>query len=232
MRSHGMKGATTLAKLLRVYCDDTVALGIAEDCLQPRVGSGWAIRAQHLLSRLDDRGATIVEFAMVGPMLLLLMMMIIDLGLMLTTQSLLDGAARDAARQIRTGQVHAAADPKTTFQNLLCSRLTPVMSAATCLSTVVFEVQVFASYTAVSFTPCTTVDSTQPGYCTFTNAAGTQIVGIQVSYDRSFIVPWVGACLTGGSCWFGAGTATGSNPGTNAVRLMSTVIIQNEPFPS
>jgi hypothetical protein len=36
--------------------------------------------------------------------------------------------------------------------------------------------------------------------------------------------------LSGGSCWAGIGTASGSNPGTGTVPLISTVIFRNEPF--
>ena len=182
---------------------------------------------------MGDRGVTVVEFAMVAPMLLLLLMTVIDLGFMLTTQSLLDGAARDAARLIRTGQVQTAANPMTTFQNLLCSDLSPVMSTSTCQSSVIFEVQVFTNFSGVSFTPCTqTTNPNATGYCSFSAGIAGQIVGVQVTYNYPFMVPWVSGCLTGGSCWFADGTANGSNTGTGTAPLMSTVLFMNEPFPS
>jgi Flp pilus assembly protein TadG len=199
----------------------------------PRGGRRLVTRRRRLFSRLDNSGATFIEFAIVGPPLLLLMLTILDLGIMLTTQSLLDGAARDAARLIRTGQVQSQGNAKAAFQNLLCSDMSPVMSVATCQSEVVFEVQVFSNFGSVSFTPCTQdTDSSQGGYCGFSAGIADQIVGVQVTYNRPFIVPWVGACLSGGSCWFGLGTTNGSNPGTDSVPLVSTVIFQNEPFPS
>jgi Flp pilus assembly protein TadG len=182
---------------------------------------------------MGESGAALLEFAIVAPMLLLLMLTIIDLGMMLTTQSLLDGAARDAARLIRTGQVYTASSPRTAFQNLLCSEMSSVISTATCQSNVVYEVQVFASYGAVAFTACTQSNNALgAGYCPFASGTGGQIVGVRATYTYSFMIPWVGGCLTGGSCWFGAGTANGSIAGTNTVPLISTVIIQNEPFPS
>jgi Flp pilus assembly protein TadG len=174
-----------------------------------------------------------LEFALVAPMLLLMLVTIVDLGIMLTTQSLLDGAARDAARLIRTGQVAAAGNTISTFQNLLCSRMAPVMSTATCQSQLIFDVEVFNSFGAVAFTPCT-LNANQTGtgtVCSWTSSKSTDIVGVQVTYNRQFIVPWVGACLGGGSCWLGAGTPLGSTPG-NAIPLISTVVFRNEPFPS
>ena len=191
------------------------------------------VGSRRLLRGLGDNGVTAIEFAMVAPMFLLLIMTIVDLGVMLTTQFLLDGAARDAARLIRTGQVQTSGSPLTTFQNLLCSDLSPLISSATCQSSVIFEVQVFTNFAGVSFTPCTqNTNANQSGYCSFSPGTGTQIVGVQATYNYPFMVPWVGACLTGGSCWFGAGTASGSNPGRGTAPLVSTVVFMNEPFPS
>jgi Flp pilus assembly protein TadG len=157
---------------------------------------------------------------------------IFELGLTLTTQSLLDGAARDAARLIRTGQVQSQSSPITVFQNLLCSKVSSLISASDCATKIVFEVQVFSSFGSISFTPCTqTASQTGSGtVCSFSAGTGSNIVGVQASYPRPFIIPWVGACLSGGTCWAGLGTANGTNPGTGSVTLTSTVIFQNEPF--
>jgi Flp pilus assembly protein TadG len=180
----------------------------------------------------DRKGSTAVEMAFVGPPFLLLLAAIFELGLTLTTQSLLDGAARDAARLIRTGQVQTQASPIGTFQNLLCTDLSSIMVTSDCDSKVLFEVQVFSGFGSVSFTPCTQ-NANQAGNgtaCQFSPGTGGQIVAVQVSYPRPFIVPWVGACLSGGSCWAGLGTTNGTNPGTDTATLTSTVIFQNEPF--
>ena len=181
----------------------------------------------------DDTATTGLEFVFVAPPLVLLLLTILDLGFMLTTQSLLDGAARDAARLIRTGQVQSATTPKTTFQNQLCSDMNVILSTATCQSDIIFEVNNFTDFSSVSFGPCTQdSDSTAAGYCTFAPGIASQIVGVQVTYNRPFLIPWVGTCLGGGSCWFGIGTSTGTNAGASTVPLVSTVIFRNEPFPS
>ncbi len=180
----------------------------------------------------DQKGALAVEMAFVGPPFLLLLAAIFELGLTLTTQSLLDGAARDAARLIRTGQVQTQGSPIGTFQNLLCSDMSSIISASECDSKVLFEVQIFTSFGTVSFTPCT-LNANQTGTgtaCQFSPGAGGQIIGVQVNYPRPFIIPWVGACLSGGSCWTGVGSANGTNPGAGTATLTSTVIFQNEPF--
>jgi hypothetical protein len=110
--------------------------------------------------------------------------------------------------------------------------MSTLMTVASCDSNVIFEVQTFTSFGSVSFTPCT-YNNNQTGtgtQCNFTPGTGGQIVAVRSTYTRSFIVPWVGACLSGGSCWTGPGTTGGSNSGTGGITLTSTVIFQNEPF--
>jgi Flp pilus assembly protein TadG len=179
----------------------------------------------------DTKGALAIEFAFVAPLFLLLLLVIVELGLTLTTQSLLDGATRDAARLIRTGQVQSQTSPITTFQTLLCNDMKPLMSVSKCDSNVIFEVQIFSTFGSVSFTPCT-FNNNQTGtgtQCSFTPGSSGNIVAVRASYNRTFIVPWVGACMSGGHCWTGPGSHVGSN-GTGGITLTSTVIFQNEPF--
>ena len=180
----------------------------------------------------DRRGTSMVEFGFVGPPFIFLILAIVDMGLMVCTQMLLDGAARDAARLVRTGQVQTSGTPLSTFQNQVCADMAPLLSTATCNSQVLMQVQSFPNIGSVAFTPCTQ-NQGQLGSgtcCTFSAGNAGQVVGVQLSYARPFLIPWVGACFSGGTCWFGMGTPGGSNAGTDSTTLMSTVIFQNEPF--
>jgi Flp pilus assembly protein TadG len=186
-----------------------------------------------VIARMDNRGATLVEFGFVAPMLFLLLASIVDLGIMLTSQSLLDGAVRDAARLVRTGQVQTNGSPITAFQTQLCAGMAPVMTSSACQSKLVFDVETFSDFASVAPKACT-LNANQSGsgtVCNFIAGTAGQIVGVQVTYNYSFIVPWVGSCLTGGNCWTGSGTASGTLGG-NTVPLVSTVVMKNEPFPS
>jgi Flp pilus assembly protein TadG len=179
----------------------------------------------------EQRGTTALEMAFVGPAFLLILLAILDVSLLVATQSMMNGAARDAGRLIRTGQAQNTASAIATFQNQLCSELSALVPTATCQSNVLFQVQVFGTFGAVSFAPCN-YNNNQPGSgtaCQFTPGNGGQIVGVQASYARPFLVPWVGACLSGGACWTGIGTSQGS-AGTGSVNLIATVVFQNEPF--
>lgn len=180
----------------------------------------------------DRDGHVALEMALVGPPFLLVMLALLDFGQTMLTQSVLDGAARNAARLIRTGQVQASGSPITTFQNQLCSDMSMLMTTSTCTSNVLFEVQTFSAYGAMTFTACTyNNNATGTGTaCTFAPGIGGNIIGVRASYARPYIVPWVGACLTGGSCWTGVTGTNGTAQGTQTTTLTSTVIFQNEPF--
>ncbi len=169
-----------------------------------------------LRSRLGDRGSISAEFAMIAPAFLLLTLAIFELGYMIFVQSVLDGAARDAARLIRTGQVQANANPQTYFQTQLCSEMAKFVGC----SSLVYSVQTFASWSSAQTTMSQPVTRNASGTSTstgWTPGTASQIVAVQVTYNRSFITPWVIQYL-------------GSSYGT--AFLSSTVVFQNEPFPT
>src|SRR6185437_8857173 len=90
----------------------------------------------------SEAGSVSIEFGLVGPTFFFLIIAMFELGLTLFTQSALDGAARDAARLIRTGQVQVAADPLGTFKGLLCGETSFLIDC----TKVVFDVRTFASF--------------------------------------------------------------------------------------
>lgn len=168
-----------------------------------------------------------VEFAFVGPMFLLLLLAIMEVGLLLFSQTLLDTGTRDAARLIRTGQASTIG----TIQTAVCNDMGPLLSASQCASQVLIQAQTFTDYGSIAFTSCTqNANGTGKGTsCPFSTGSGNSIVGVQIVYQRTYLIPWVSACLTGGKCWTGLGSSFGPG-GTGYTNLVSTVIFKNEPF--
>jgi Flp pilus assembly protein TadG len=157
-----------------------------------------------------DRGGVAVEFAIVAPWFLLLLLAIMELGFMVFVQSVLDDSARSAARLIRTGQVQATSNPQTTFQTQLCNEMTMFVGC----SSLLYNVQVFSTWSAA------TTSITQPGRSAWTasnfgSSTSCEIIAVQVIYNWQFIIPWVSNYLSGG---------------TGSALLTSTVVFQNEPF--
>jgi len=158
----------------------------------------------------DTRGATVVEFAIVGPIFLLLVLAIIENGLTLFSQSVLDNATRDAARLAMTGQIQLGG---ASFPTLLCNELSGIMPCAN----LQYRIQTGASFGSLSPTVTNSGGSLQ-GFQSYPAAptAGTanQYVLVQVGYNRSYIIPWVGQYFN----------ASGS------ALLMSTQAFENEPY--
>jgi len=155
------------------------------------------------------RGVAALEFALVAPMLLTLMLLILEVGLMLFGQAALDQATADASRLIRTGQVQQATNGQQMFTNQLCNDLSSITSC----SNVQFNVQSGASFGAL--TPGVTASSTG----TMTNAGfapgnPSQFVIVQVGYQPDTALPFVGSLLRS---VFGP-------------LLVSTVAFQNEAY--
>ncbi len=155
--------------------------------------------------RRDHGGAVAVEFALVGPAFVLLLLMTMELGLVLLTQAVLDFATQDAARLVELGQ----AASKTTFTTRLCADAAPLIPCAS------LQVNVEAAATFSSFDA--TVQTDGNGNLTNTQyspGSSGQSVIVQVAYNYPYVTAWVGSLL-------------GDN---NASLLVSTVAFQNEPY--
>src|SRR5260370_6483608 len=154
----------------------------------------------------DDGGSVAVEMAIVGPPFILLMLTIVEMALTIVAQSVLDGATRDAARLLRTGQIASAGsvnDQAALFQRTRCANLSTRLSQATCDTNVVFDVEPLSGFGGMTFRhdpPCThNANSSGSGVaCPFNLGNSGQIVGVQVRYWRPFIIPWIGGCLSRG----------------------------------
>jgi Flp pilus assembly protein TadG len=146
--------------------------------------------------------------ALVGPIFLLLIVTIVELGVALLTQSVLDNATLAASRLVLTGQVQNGAGAAA-FNTALCAAAAPLIPCAS------LQVNVQASAAFANFNPVLQTDG--QGNLTntqFTAGIPGQAVLIQVGYDRPYLIPWVGSML-------GIG---------NASLLVSSVVLQNEPF--
>lgn len=179
----------------------------------------------------DERGLSLVEFGLVGPMFIFLLLATIEIGLTMLTQFVLDGSARTAARMVRTGQVQTSSSPFTAFQTALCNQIETLLPSC---SAVLFEVQAFpAGFSSIAFSACTENNNqSQPNGtpCPFNPGTAGEVIGVRVVYPRPYLVPWVGQCLTTGNCYLGLGTSMNPLAPSYTTDLVSTVVFQNEPY--
>jgi len=151
-----------------------------------------------------------VEFALVFPVFLLFLCMIIEDGLMLWSQSVLDNGAAAGARLIQTGQVQLAGGSSATFTNKVCSTVSSLIPCGSLQYRVQSSSVGFSSMSAaVPLTGSGNMQNTG-----FSFGTQNQYVLVQVGYKRSYFIPWLGRLLN----------ANGS------ALLVSTVAFQNEPY--
>lgn len=157
-------------------------------------------------------GVTMVEFALVGPLFLLLTFAIVDNGLVLFMQTILDNATREAARQIEIGKVQLSGDTTGSglFKTTLCNNLGGLIPCA--------SLQWRVQSSAVSFASLNpAVTANGAGQMTTTGfSAGTaqSFVLVQVGYTQPYFIPAL-ARISGS---------------TGNLLLVSTVAQQNEHY--
>lgn len=162
---------------------------------------------------LGNSGAAAIEFAIVGSAFMLMMLASFEFGYMLFVQSVLDNAARDAARLVRTGQAQNSGNAQNSFQTLLCNDVGYLIGCGS----IVYQAQVFndwtSAQTAINTPPTRDVNG---NFVSAGFSAGTpsQILVVTVTYNYPFFTPLVGH-------FFGS---------SNSAFLMSTVVFQNEPY--
>lgn len=159
----------------------------------------------------NERGATAVEYALVGPIFLLLLVGQFELAYMLFTSVIVEGATASAARLVRTGQVQTAADPVTAFQTQLCNRLYGVISCGN-LS---YDVRTSSTFAGITFGLTFDEDGT-PTDAGFSTGTVGDIVVVTVTYRWTFYTPMVY-------------TLFGDSQGSTK-RIYSTAVFRNEPY--
>jgi Flp pilus assembly protein TadG len=157
-------------------------------------------------------GVTLVEFALVGPLFLLLTFAIVDNGLVLFMQTVLDNATREAARQIEIGKVQLSGDTDGTglFKTTLCNNLGGLIPCAS------LQWRVQSDSTAFSnINSAVVVNGSGNMTSTGFNAGTAQsYVLVQVAYRQPYMVPLFARLSS----------ATGN------LLLVSTVAVQNEHY--
>lgn len=189
------------------------------------------------LTRLlgDERGSYALEFAMIAPFFLVLLLEIVDIGLLLFTQVVLDGAARDAAREIRTGQISGTGGAaQTNFDTLLCTNVHGLVPCANITYYVGIMTQFSNTTTLPTYQSPTTGQQTNPNGAnfnpggfngqpqTFNTGSGGSLVAVRVAYLRPSLVPFANPMAIMGGNQMNLASLTSSV-------LSSTVIFRNEP---
>lgn len=152
----------------------------------------------------NRRGATVVEFALIGPLFIIVMCGILENGLILLTQTMLDNATRDASRMIMLGTPTSLQQ----FKDAICK------TACTLIPENQLAVNVVSGDTFGALSATLQTDSSGNVINTQYNPVlSNKAVVIQVAYNRPFMLPIFGAFS-----------------GVTSELLVSTVAFKAEPF--
>jgi Flp pilus assembly protein TadG len=138
-----------------------------------------------LLRRLrkDEGAATAVEFALIAPVLILVLFSILEVGILGFVSNNLDDAVNAAARTIRTGEADGPADASA-FEDLICTRM--VDPAADCRDKLTVSVATYASFAAMAAAADTPPDGA------FDKGGAGDIVLVKANYRWPLVTPFVG----------------------------------------
>jgi Flp pilus assembly protein TadG len=156
------------------------------------------------------RGVAQIEFALVAIPFMLLLVGTLEIAVMFFTDSVIEGATKEAARQIRTGQVQESADPEAAFRAKLCKELFGIIDC----SKVVFNVQTFSSFSSVSM-PIEVDEDGNVVSTGFLPGGSSAVTVVRSIYRWNFITPLISQVLP---------APLGGH------MLVSTVAFQNEPY--
>lgn len=137
--------------------------------------------------RRDCSGVTAVEFALVAPMFLYLLMGIIEVSMLFFTTTMVDRAMYDASRLIRTGQAQSTGDALGEFQTSVCASLVSLYSC----SDLNLDVRNFSTFGTISYT--IEVDEDGDPIYEFDAGAAEDVILARVVYTFNFATPFIGA---------------------------------------
>ncbi len=168
----------------------------------------------------NSRGVTAVEFAMVAPVFFMALGAVIETGIMLFTEYVLQASVQEAARKIRTGQAQTAGMSAADFKTEICNLASAVMD---CNASVHVYVKSAATFTALktstpSFLSVGQSYGGSPSSTAYDCGGPSKPVAIIATYDWNIVFPFM--------------SPFGNVDGNSKRRVAGFAMFQNEPFPS
>ena len=161
----------------------------------------------------DERGVTLIEFALLAVPFFAIIAAIIETALIFFAAQVLDAAAADGARYIRTGQAQSQGFDLTTFRAAICDNLYGLFNC----DDLKIKVSKLSDFTAASL-PEPVDPKTGAWKITSDYAAGgrNDVILVQVYYKWPMIINFPGVNL--------------SNLPDGTKLLSSVHVFENEPF--
>ena len=153
-------------------------------------------------------GVSAIEFSFVAIPFFFLLFAILETGYVFLIAIVLEGAAADGARQIRTGVVQQDANPTGAFDTLVCNGMLSLLNC----SRLNFDARNFADFASITSAAPPTTKGT-----TFSTGTPGNIVVVRVALTWTYMTPFLRSALV----------AAG---GTGNTELIASVVVQTEQY--
>lgn len=160
----------------------------------------------------DRRGSAAVEFAMLALPFCFMIFAILEVALIFTLDSVLENAAIDTGRLVRTGQASAQGMTAAQFKTQLCSRMS--IFAADCEGRATIDVRVIPQFNTTPPDPLAG-GAFNPAGLVYTNGDPGNLVLVRVWYRHPLATRFLSQAL--------------SQDGPGTAVLTATTAFRNEP---
>lgn len=157
-------------------------------------------------------GSTAVEFGMVGLPFVLIVFAILEIGIVFVTDSILENAAIETGRLVRTGRASAQSMTAATFKTSLCGRMS--IFSADCATRAYVDVRVLPQFTTTPPDPMAG-GTFNTGALTYNNGAPGDLILVRVWYRQPLVTTFLAQGL--------------SRLNDGAAMLTATTAFRNEP---
>jgi Flp pilus assembly protein TadG len=171
--------------------------------------------------RKDSSGATAVEFAMIAPVFFLMLFVIVETGLMMFTEYVLQTSVQDAARLVRTGQAQGGQMASGDLKTKVCRLASVIINCSGKVTVYMASASDFAALKVAmpSYLGVGKKADGSPGPSSYSCGGPGAAVGLIATYDWDFSVPYFMNFMANMSGI------------SNTRRLAGIAMFKNEPFP-
>lgn len=153
-------------------------------------------------------GVSAIEFSFVALPFFFLLFAILETGYVFLIAILLEGAAADGARQIRTGVVQLDANPTGAFDTLVCNGMLGLLDC----TRLNYDARDFVDFASITPAAAPTTKGT-----TFNTGTPGSIVVVRVALTWSYATPLLTYALVAGG-------------GSGSTNLLASVVVQTEQY--
>ena len=160
------------------------------------------------------RGAAAIEFAFVVLPFFALLLGILEIGILLLVNAMVDTAASDTSRLIRTGQAQIGDLKPAEVRQRFCAKM--AVFGQDCTSRTHVDIRVVEGFTSNTIPDPMATGTFNPDIMTYQPGLPGDFILVRIWFEHPIVTPLISRAVTRDS--------------TNKVRLQSTLAFRNEPY--